>query len=338
MAGLVMVSGGSGYIAGYIIRQLVSEGWAVNTTIRNLAKEQAVRDLLSVDNGKLKFFAADLMNDAGWQDSMAGCDGVIHVASPIPTDAPKHEDELIVPAREGVLRALRAAKATGVRRFVQTSSAAAIAYGRPRGTHTFTEADWTDVSSPDAYPYVKSKTIAERAARDWVAAEGGDIAFVSVNPSAVLGPVWGSDFSASIEVVRQLISGALPGCPDFGFGIVDVRDVADLHVRALQAPNMAGERFICSGPFLKMIEVAQILKAGLGEQGRKVPTRVLPDFLVKISALFNPVVKQVTGELGKVRNMDASHAKAVLGWEARPPEQPILDCARSLIDQGIVKL
>jgi dihydroflavonol-4-reductase len=338
MPGKVMVSGGSGYIAGYIIRQLADDGWTIHTTIRDLRREDEVRRLLDVDNARLHFFAADLNADSGWSEAMAGCDGVIHVASPIPTSAPSHEDELIIPARDGVLRALRAAKAAGIRRFVQTSSAAAIAYGRPRGVYTFTEADWTDLSSPDAYPYVRSKTIAERAARDWIAAEGGDIEFVSVNPSAVLGPVWGNDFSASIEAVRQLVSGALPGCPDFGFGIVDVRDVADLHVRALTAPGMAGERFVCSGPFLKMIEIAQVLRDGLGPQGRKVPTRRLPDFLVKVSALFNPVVRQVTGELGKVRNMDASHAKAVLGWEARPPEVPILDCARSLIEHGIVKV
>lgn len=338
MAGTVLVSGGSGYIAGYIIRQLAQDGWTVRTTIRNLAKEQAVRELLAVDNERLSFFAADLMSDDGWDDAMAGCDGVIHVASPIPTDAPKHEDELVVPARDGVLRALRAAKRAGVRRFVQTSSAAAIAYGRPRGTYTFTEADWTILDSPDVYPYVKSKTVAERAARDWIMAEGGDMEFVSINPAAVIGPVWGSDFSASIEAVKKLLEGSLPGCPDFGFGIVDVRDVADLHVRALNASGMAGERFICSGPFLKMIDIAHILKEGLGKDARRVPTRKLPDFLVKLSANFDPVVKQVLGELGKVRNMDSSHAKDVLGWEARPPEIPILDCARSLIERGVVKV
>jgi dihydroflavonol-4-reductase len=333
-----MVSGGSGYIAGYIIRQLVAEGWTVQTTIRDLGKEDSVRKLLDVDNSCLSFFAADLTSDAGWDEAMAGCDGVVHVASPIPSDAPSHEDELIIPARDGVLRALRAAKRSGVRRFVQTSSAAAIAYGRPRGTYTFTEADWTNLDSADAYPYVKSKTIAERAARDWVAAEGGGLEFVSINPSAVLGPVWSNDFSASIEAVKKLLEGSLPGCPDFGFGIVDVRDVADLHVRALNAPDMAGERFICSGPFLKMIDIAVILKQHLGSEARKVPTRRLPDFLVKLSALFDPVVKQVVGELGKVRNMDASHARTVFGWEARAPEISIIDCARSLIDRQIVKL
>jgi dihydroflavonol-4-reductase len=338
MTGTVLVSGGSGYIAGYIIRQLIAEGWMVHTTIRSLAKEAAVRKLLAVDDSKLKFFAADLTRDAGWGEAMVECGHVVHVASPLPAGKPKTDDELIIPARDGALRALRAAKAAGVKRFVMTSSAAAIAYGHGNKVQTFTEADWTNVSSPDAYAYVKSKTIAERAARDWVAAEGGAIEYCTVNPSAVLGPVWSDDFSSSIEAVKKLLEGALPGCPDFGFGIVDVRDVADLHVRALTAPNMAGERFIASGPFLKMIDIATILKNGMGEQARKVPTRKLPDFLVKITAMFDPLVKQVVGELGKTRNMDASHAKAVLGWETRPPQASILDTANSLIALGIVKV
>ncbi len=338
MAGTVLVSGGSGYIAGYIIRQLIAEGWMVHTTIRNLAKEASVRKLLAVDDAKLKFFAADLMSDAGWGEAMIGCGHVVHVASPLPAGKPKSDDELIIPARDGALRALRAAKAAGVKRFVMTSSAAAIAYGHGNKVQTFTEADWTNLNSPDAYAYVKSKTIAERAARDWVAAEGGGMDYCTVNPSAVLGPVWSDDFSSSIEAVKKLLEGALPGCPDFGFGIVDVRDVADLHVRALTAQNMAGERFIASGPFLKMIDIATILKNGMGEKARKVPTRKLPDFLVKLTAMFDPLVKQVVGELGKTRNMDASHAKAVLGWETRPPQASILDTANSLIALGIVKV
>ncbi len=338
MTGTVFVSGGSGYIAGYIIRQLINGGWTVHTTIRNLARETAVRRLLAVDNSRLNVFAADLMQDAGWAEAMAGCSHVVHVASPLPTHKPKSDDELILPARDGALRALRAAKAAGVKRFVMTSSAAAIAYGHGNKVQTFTEADWTNVNSPDAYAYVKSKTIAERAARDWVAAEGGGIEYCSINPSAVLGPVWSDDFSSSIEAVKKLLEGALPGCPDFGFGIVDVRDVADLHVRALTAPDMAGERFIASGPFLKMIDIATILKNGLGAEARKVPMRKLPDFLVKLTAMFDPLVRQVAGELGKTRNMDASHARAVLGWETRSPQESILDTAKSLIERGIVKV
>jgi dihydroflavonol-4-reductase len=338
MAGTVLVSGGSGYVASFTIRQLIAEGWTVHTTIRSLAKEQRVRDILAVDNSRLKVFEADLAADAGWDEAMAGCSHVAHIASPFPAGAVKDENELIVPAREGALRALRAAEKAGVARFVMTSSTAAVAYGHPRGTYTFTEADWTDVEHPDVYPYVKSKTIAERAARDWVLTTDGAMEFCTINPSAILGPVLSDDISASIELVKRLLTGSLPGCPDFGFGIVDVRDVADIHVRALTAPNMAGERFIASGPFLKMIDVARILKEELGPEARKVPTRKLPDWVLKLVALFDPAVRQVSGELGKVRNMDAGHAKEVLGWEARPPRETIVDTARSLIDLGIVRV
>ena len=338
MTGTVLVTGGSGYIAGYIIRQLVAEGWIVHTTIRSLAKEAIVRKSLAVDDGKVKFYAADLGSDEGWPEAMAGCSHVAHVASPFPAALPKHEDELIIPARDGALRVLRAAKAAGIKRFVMTSSAAAIAYGHPEKVRTFTEADWTDPTSPDAYPYIRSKTIAERAARDWVAAEGGDMEFCAINPTAVIGPVWGSDMSTSIELVKKLLEGAMPGCPDIGFGIVDVRDVADLHVKALSAPDMKGERFIASGRFFKMIDVARVLKARMGVRAKKVPTRGLPAFLVRFFALFDPAVKQVTGELGKTRNMDAGHALKVLGWKTRPEEESIIDCANSLIDLGLVKV
>ena len=338
MSRTVFVSGGSGYIAGFLIRQLLAEGWSVHTTVRSLPREAALRPLLGGTAETLKFFAANLMADAGWAEAMAGCSHVAHVASPFNSEAPRHEDELILPAREGVLRALRFAKAAGAKRFIQTSSVAAIAYGHGGGRHHFTEADWTNIDSPDVYAYVKSKTIAERAAREWMAKHGAGMEFLSINPSAVLGPVWTSDFSASIELVKQLLSGALPGCPDIGFGLVDVRDVADLHVRALTEPGLDGERFIASGPFLKMIEVARILKKGMPLQGRRVPVRSLPNWLVRVSALFNPVVRQVTGELGNVRDASAEHALQRLGWKTRPVEQSILDCAKSLIEREVVRL
>lgn len=336
MAGTVLVSGGSGYIAGFLIRQLVAEGWSVRATIRDLAGEGGVRKLLAVDDARLRFFAADLTADAGWADAMAGCSHVAHVASPVPLHAVKDPDELIVPARDGALRALRAAKAAGVRRFVMTSSVAAIAYGRGRGVHQFTEADWTPPDYPGAQPYVRSKAIAERAARDWVAAEGGGIEYCSVNPSVVLGPVWSRDYSPSVAIVKRLLEGSVRGCPDIGFGVVDVRDVADLHVRALAAPGMAGERFLASGPFMKIAAIAGVLRSRLGPEARRVPTRRVPDFVVRIAALFDPMLKFAANELGSVRNMDASHAKAVLGWVPRPAEESIVDAARSLIDLGIV--
>lgn len=337
MTGTVFVSGGSGYIAGFLIRQLVNEGWTVHTTVRDLAREGAVRQLVAVDDSRLRFFAADLQHDAGWAEAMAGCTHAAHLASPLPRGVPKHPDELIVPARDGALRALRAAKAAGVQRFVMTSSVAAIAYGRGRGEHRFTEADWTDPSFPGLTPYILSKTIAERAARDWVAAEGGDIEFCSINPSLVFGPLWSRDYSSSVTVLHKLLDGSMPALPDIGFGVVDVRDVADLHVRALSAPGMAGERFIASGPFLKLRDIAEVLHARLGAQAHKVPRRGVPDWLLRLMARFNPIARAVVGELGAVRQLDASHARATLGWVPRPVEESIVDAARDLIALGVVK-
>ncbi len=330
------MTGGSGYIAGYIIRQLLENDWHVHTTIRDLAKEQAVRDLLAVENSRLTFFQADLLSDDNWSAAVAGCSHVIHTASPIPAAPPKHEDDLIRPARDGTLRVLRFARDAGATRFVMTSSSVAISYGRGPGHHRFTEADWTNIDHPDAYAYIRSKAIAERSARDWVAREGGQVEFCSINPSMVLGPVWSGDFSTSLESVRQLLDGALPGCPNFAFAVVDVRDVADLHVRALTAPDMAGERFIASGPVVPMAEFCRILRDNLGEAARKVPRRRLPDIFVKIAAIFDPLIKQVVSELGMTRTMDASHAREVLGWSTRPPEESILDAARSMIALGVV--
>jgi len=337
MAGTVLVTGGSGYIAGFLIRQLVENGWTVNTTVRNLKREPEVRGWLNVDNTRLRFFAADLESDAGWADAMAGCSHVAHVASPFPLDVPKHADELVVPAREGALRALRFAKGAGVRRFVLTSSMAAIAYGHGNGGGVYSEADWTNLDNPDVMPYPRSKTVAERAARDWARAEGGTMEFASINPAAVFGPLLSDDLSTSIELVKQLLEGKVPMCPDIGFGIIDVRDVADLHYRALTAPDIRDERYVCSGPFLKMIDVANILTANLGDKARKVPTRKMPDWLLKLFALVRPELKQLVAELGNVRGGDSSHAMQTLGWTMRTPEEAILATANSLIERGIVK-
>lgn len=332
----ILVTGGSGYIAGFLIRQLVAEGWLVNTTIRNLARESEVRGWLDVPAERLHFFAAELESDAGWAEAMAGCSHVAHVASPLPMNAPKHEDEIIVPAREGALRALRFARDAGVQRLVMTSSVAAISYGH-KGQALFTEADWTDINSPEAYPYVKSKAIAERAARDWMAREGGSMEFCTVNPALVLGPILTKDFSTSLESIRKLLDGSMPGIPRLGFGVVDVRDVADLHVRCLNAPaSINGERFIASGPFMWLEEVADIVRTQVDTQGIKVPSRRLPSWLVRLVARFDPVLRQVTSELDNVRQQSAAHARDVLGWVPRPAAETIAECARDLIAHGVV--
>jgi len=336
MARTVLVTGGSGYIAGFIIRQLVAEGWNVRTTIRSLAKEQQVRDILNVDNSKLTFFEADLTDDAGWAEAMEGCTHVAHLASPLPDASPKNENDLIVPARDGALRALRFAREAGAKRVVMTSSMAAIADGVDRGEYTFSEKDWTDPEQPDIHPYVKSKTISERAARDWMDVNGGEMEYCSINPGMVLGPILSPDFSTSLEALKKMLDGSLPGIPDLGFCVVDVRDVADLHVRALTAADMDGERFFAAGKFFRLHDIAMLLKEKLGDEARKVPTRKLPDWLMKAVSIWNPVARQAKSQLGKVHHADASHAKGKLGWQTRDEEETIVDTARSLIDNAIV--
>ncbi|WP_341712729.1 NAD-dependent epimerase/dehydratase family protein [Erythrobacter sp.] len=341
MASTVLVTGGTGYIAGELIRQLLAKGWTVHATVRNKAKSEArLRERMgSPGEDRLKVFEAELMSDAGWAEAIAGCTHVAHVASPIAASTPKDENDMIVPAREGTLRALRFAKDAGVKRFVQTSSMAAVAYGRSEKDYTVDENDWTDITHPDVYPYVKSKTISERAARDWVAEHGEGMEFVSVNPAMVLGPVDDADFSPSVEVVKQLLSGAMPMAPDLGFAIVDTRDVADLHLRCLEEPGLANERFLAAGKFYKIIDVAGVLRRGLpAAHTRKVPTKIMPNWMVAILSLFNAGVRSIKSELGKSRHVDASHAKQRLGWQTRSEEESILDCARSLIEHGVVKV
>lgn len=335
----ILVTGGSGYIAGVLIRQLLAAGWQVHTTLRDLAREPALRRLLGVAPGddQLRCHRADLTHDAGWAEAAAGCSHLAHVASPLPVGVPRDANELIVPARDGALRALKAARDAGVQRVVMTSSVAAIAYGHGPGEHHLTERDWTRLDAPGIPPYVQSKTIAERAARDWVAREGGGLEFCTVNPSVVLGPVASPDYSASVVIVQSLLQGRIPALPRIGFGIVDVRDVAELHVRALTAPGMAGERFIACGGFMWLREIAAVLRADLGDAARRVPTRELPDWAVRLLARVSPAVRAAASELGVVRHQDASHAREVLGWVPRPPKESILAAARDLTALGAAR-
>ena len=341
MSPRILVTGGSGYIAGVLIRQLLAAGWQVNTTVRDLARDPALRQLLGADAGdareQLRCFAADLMADAGWAEAAAGCSHVAHIASPLPVGVPRDANELIVPARYGALRALKAARDAGVQRVVMTSSVAAIAYGHGPGEHRFTEDDWTRLETPGIPPYIQSKTVAERAARDWVAREGGGLEFCTVNPSVVLGPVASADYSASVVIVKSLLQGRIPALPHIGFGIVDVRDVADLHWRALTAPGMADERFIACSGFLWLREIAAVLRAELGEEARRVPTLQMPDWAVRLLAKVSPTVRAAASELGTARHQDATHARERLGWVPRPPREAIVATARDLIALGVAE-
>jgi nucleoside-diphosphate-sugar epimerase len=286
----------------------------------------------------LSFFAADLENDTGWREATAGCDYVLHVASPLPRHVPKNEDELIVLAREGALRALRASRDAGVKRVVLTSSFAAVGYGEKPQQRPFDETNWTNPDGSGVQPYAKSKTLAERAAWDFVAREGGGLELSVVNPTLVLGPVLGPDYSASILLIQRLMDGAIPGCPRLSFGIVDVRDVADLHIRAMTHPAARGERFLAvAGDFMSVSDIAKVLKARLGAAARRVPSREVPNWLVRIVALFDPTAKQILPELGKVKNGSGDKATRLLGWAPRSREDAIAAAAESLVRLGLLK-
>jgi dihydroflavonol-4-reductase len=337
----VLVTGGSGFIGSHTILQLLAAGHEVRTTVRNLAREREVRALLkeggAEPGGRLAFAAADLEKDDGWDTAVAGVDYVQHIASPFPAGVPKDENDLIRPAREGALRVLRAAKKAGVRRVVLTSSFAAVGYGHKERAAPFDETSWTDPDGEGATPYVKSKTLAERAAWDFVAKEGGPELSV-VNPVGVFGPVLGPDYSTSILLVQRLMDGAMPGLPRMMFGVVDVRDVADLHLRAMTIPVAKGERFLAvSGDFMSIAEIADVLKARLGDAARRVPSRELPNWLLKVASYSDPAVKQIIPELGKTRNATSEKARRLLGWAPRSREDAIVATAESLMRLGLLK-
>jgi nucleoside-diphosphate-sugar epimerase len=339
---LVLVTGGSGFIAMHCTLKLLAAGYRVRNTVRSLARDAEVRATLKAagaDAGdRLAFFAADLTADAGWAEATAGCDYVLHVASPFPVNVPRHEDELIVPAREGALRVLRAARGAGVKRVVLTSSFAAVGYGHAQAGRAFTEHDWTNVEGEGVTAYAKSKTLAERAAWNFMAREGGDMELSVVNPVGVFGPALGADFSTSIEIIRRMMDGALPALPRVTFGVVDARDVADLHLLAMTDPQAAGERFLAvAGEFVSMRDVGLMLKRRMGDAARRVPTRELPDWLLRIVALVDKSVGQIVPELGKRKDASAEKARRTLGWSPRSAEDAVAATAESLVRLRLLK-
>lgn len=334
----VLVTGGSGFIGVHCVAQLLERGYRARTTVRSMRREADVRAMLDragVPHASLELVEADLLDDSGWDEAVDGCDYVLHVASPFPNAQPKDDDELIRPAREGTLRVLSAARDAGVRRVVLTSSFGAIGYGH-REDRLRDETSWTDLEGPGVFAYVRSKTLAERAA--WELAKQGGFELSVVNPVGVIGPVWGPDLSTSITLVKRLLDGAVPGLPRLTFGLVDVRDVADLHLRAMVAPEAKGERFLAiAGEGTGMTEVARVLKEHLGDAARRVPTRQVPDALVRLAALFDPSLRQVTPTLGKANRATGAKAQQVLGWTPRTVEESLVDTGRSLVELGLVK-
>ena len=338
MAEVVLVTGGTGYIAGWCVVELLRGGYEVRTTVRAADREQAVTDAVSraVDPaGRLSFAVADLTADEGWDAAVKGVDYVLHVASPLGGTGP---DAMIAAARDGTLRVLRAATAAGVKRVVMTSAANAASPSSYATEGVTDETLWTDPDDPTLIPYRRSKTLAEKAAWEFMAANQGPTELTTVLPGAVFGPVLTASAVGSVGIVARMISGAMPGVPRIGLEIVDVRDLVDVHIRAMTSPDAAGQRFLATGEFTWMSEMARTLRDGLGDDGRRVSTRQIPDFAVRLAARFrDPSLREITPALGRRNRHSTDKARRVLGWQPRPARRTVLDCARSLVALGAVQ-
>lgn len=337
---IVLVTGGTGFIAQHCMIAVLKAGYRVRTTVRSLSREAEVRANLQnggVEAGeRLSFVVADLGADAGWAEAAKGCTYAIHSASSTPSGTYETEEEWIRPAVDGNLRLLRAARDAGVRRVVLTSAFGAIGAGRRLPGRPFDETDWSDLSG-DIAPYQKSKTLAEQAAWDFIANEGQGLEMATVNPTMVLGPALGKDVSHSIRTIREMLEGQ-PGYPKIKTCVVDVRDVADLHLRAMVDPAANGERFLAtSGESLWLVEIAKLLKARLGEAGARVSTRALPNLLIRTMAMTNPAMKGLLPLLGARLDASGEKAQRLLGWAPRSREEAIMASAQSLIHLGLIK-
>jgi nucleoside-diphosphate-sugar epimerase len=337
----VLVTGGSGFIAGHCILQLLSSDHQVRTTIRSLSREASVRSVLGaagmVNDYNLDFVSADLTRDAGWAEAMADVDYVLHVASPVQPGHVDDEDELIIPAREGTLRVLRAAHHAGVKRVVLTSAFHAVSWGHPHSDHVFTETDWTVLDGPGVDAYGKSKTIAERAAWDFVGTSSGSTELVTMLPVAVMGPVMGDDVSGANHIVQRMLSGGMPGFPHLFIPIVDVRDVAQAHILAMTNPDAAGQRFLLSnGPAIEMKDIGNTIKGRLGAAARNVPTRTIPNVAVRVAAAFVPEFRSIAPDLGYAKKTSNEKARRMLGWTPRDPAVAIAAAAESIVGKDLV--
>jgi dihydroflavonol-4-reductase len=335
----ILVTGANGFIGLHTVLHFLKLGYNLRATVRTQEQAEKVRGTLAkhTDTDELEFVHADLTRDEGWDQALAGCDFVLHLASPFPTEAPKDENELISPAREGTLRVLRAAQKGGVKRVVLVSSVAAVTAGHERESRTFTESDWTDISNTD-YAYAKSKTLAEQAAWEFIrsAENHNSMELVSVNPSNVFGPVLDNRHHTSTEWFSTFLRHEIPGLTHTQLNLVDIRDVVEMIEKAMIAPEAAGKRFIANGASIPVQEFAVILDRNFASRGYRVPTRVLPDWLVRFFAIFTPKTKPVVDALGWSYSVSTEQARSVLGWEPRPYERTILEMAESMIEQGMV--
>ncbi len=338
---LVAVTGASGFIGLHCVLALLQEGYRVRGTLRDMTRADSLRQALEKHvetGGRLEFAEAELTRDEGWAEAFDGCTYVLHVASPIPRAVPRHEDDLIIPARDGTLRVLGAAKEKGVRRVVQTSSIAAVVNGHNHDrSYVYSEKDWSNLEA-GLTPYPKSKTIAERAAWDYMAELGEDSALelTVINPGMVYGPILEPDYGTSGEIVRKIMRRDLPGLPKLGFGSVDVRDVATAHVKSMETPAAAGQRFCCVAEDAWMSDIAAILKRNYAQRGYKIPTFVMPNIMVRLAAIFDKAVRVVIYELGTLPRVDNSRIRETLDWQPRGLEEMVTAMADSMIEHKVV--
>jgi dihydroflavonol-4-reductase len=335
----VLVTGGSGFVAGWCIVELLQRGYLVRTTLRDLGKEAAIRAAIGSVAGStdaLSFFSADLGSDAGWSEAVAGCDYVLHVASPLGGGIPGDRQSFVRPARDGTLRVLRAAVAAGVKRVVMTSAAATA---RPplSSNKVSDETMWADPEDPQFDAYRVSKILAERAAWDFIKQSGGTTEFTTILPGAVFGPVLAADTAGSVKIIGDLLQGRPAIMPRLGFWVVDVRDLADVHIRAMTSPTAAGERFIAAGDFMWMEDIAKTLRSRLGSRGARTPTRRLPSFAVKLLLPFLPTLRTLSPLIGRKFLLSTQKARKILGFSPRPGETTVTECAESLLDPNWTK-
>lgn len=335
----ILITGISGFIAKHCALELLKHGYAVRGTVRRMARADEARATLAkyCDTSKLTFVEADLLADTGWATAMEGIGGVLHVASPFPSGEPKDEDELLRPAVDGTLRVLRAAVAAGVPRVVQTSSMAAVHGGHPHTrTKLFDEDDWTETDNPAVSTYCRSKTLAEKAARDFVSSDGKTLHFSTINPGFVLGPVLDRDIGTSAGIIQMFLRGKYPGTPRLFFSVVDVRDVAKMHRLALESAEPSGGRYLGVSETLRLVDIARRIREKLGRAARKVPSRELPDFVVRLVALFDPTGRATLPDLGFELRVDNLRTRHALKMDFIPVTESAPAMATSLIELGAV--
>jgi len=335
----VLVTGANGFIGLHTTLRSLQLGYSVRATVRTEVHEKNIRETLSrhLDASKLEFARADLLKDYGWQEAVHDCDFVIHTASPYPAENPRDENELVIPAREGTVRVLRAAQAEGIKRVVMLSTIGAIFDGHEGENRTFDETDWSDLGKCRLI-YHKSKTLAERAAWDFIhsAENKSKMEMVVINPSNVFGPVLDKHRHTSTEWYRTLMGAEVPGVARTQLDFVDVRDLVDILVKAMTVPEAAGKRFICNAASIPLQEFAEILHQNFSHRGYRVPTRILPDLLVRLLGLLIPKVRSVAGQLQWTYTFSTEQTRLVFGGQPRPYKQTILDMAESLIEYGLV--